>query len=101
MMLVLPASVATYAVWARTRYFGNTAPLLVAVLFLALGISHPDLAGAGFLLAAMPFLFVFVAGILADLLETSYRPLVSAAVAGILLAYVAWSLLSLARVPAS
>jgi hypothetical protein len=47
----------------------------------------------------MPFLFIFVAGVLSDLLETQYRPVVSAVAAGILLADVAWSLLSLARVP--
>jgi hypothetical protein len=101
MMLALPLALATYAVWPRTRYFGNTAPLLIAGLFLALAISHPDLAGAGFLMAAIPFLFLFVAGIAADLLETPYRPLVSAVVTGILLAYVAWSVVSLARVPAA
>ncbi len=101
MMLALPVAILTYAVWRRSRYFGNTAPLLMAVLFLVLGMAHPDLAGAGFLLGAMPFLFIFVAGILADLLETGYRPLVGAAVVGMLLAYVAWSLLSLARVPSA
>jgi hypothetical protein len=101
MMLALPVALATYAAWPRTRYFGNTAPLLIAVLFFALAISHADLAGAGFLIAAIPFLFLFVAGIAADLLETPYRPLVSAVIGGILLAYVAWSLLSLARVPAA
>lgn len=101
LMLALPAAIATYAVWPRSRYFGNTAPLLIAVLFLACAIARPDLGGAGFLLAAMPFLFIFAAGILADLLETNYRPLVSAVIAGILLAYVAWSLVGLARIPAA
>lgn len=100
MTLLLPVSIATYAIWGRTRFFGNTAPLLVVVSFFALAITHPDTAGAGFLVAAMPFLFIFVAGILSDLLETQNRPLVGAAVAGILLAYVAWSLFSLARVAA-
>jgi hypothetical protein len=99
MMLLLPAAVATYTAWPRVRYFGNTAPLLIAVLFLALAMSHPDQAGAGFLIGAMPFLFIFVAGVLADLLETVHRPLVAATVAGILIAYVAWSVLSLARIP--
>src|SRR5229473_343507 len=37
----LPVTLVTYAVWPRTRYFGNTAPLLVAVGFVALGIAHP------------------------------------------------------------
>ncbi len=100
LLLALPVTIVTYASWPRTRYFGNTAPLLVAVLFFALAIARPDLGGAGFLLAAMPFLFIFVAGILADLLETRNRPLVSACVIGVLLAYVAWSLLALSRVAA-
>lgn len=101
MLLLLPASIAAYAILPRTRYFGNTAPLLVVGLFFALAITHPDTAGAGFLLAAIPFLFIFVAGVLSDLLETQHRALIGAIVAGILLAYVAWSLLSLARVPAA
>jgi hypothetical protein len=97
--LVLPVALVSYAVWPRTRYFGNTAPLLLALLFLALGMGHPHLAGAGFLLAAVPFLFVFVSGVFADLLETHYRPLITAGVVGMLAAYVIWSLLNLARVP--
>jgi hypothetical protein len=101
LVLAIPVAVATYATWPRTRYFGNTAPLLVAVLFLILAMAHPHLGGAGFLLAAIPFLFLFVAGVLADLLETQtqYRPLVMACVLGILVAYAAWSLVNLAQVP--
>ena len=99
MAMWLPVALITYAVWPRARYFGNTAPLLVAVTFLLLGIAHPHLAGAGFLLAAVPFLFLFVSGVVADLLETSSRQLVMACVVGMLAAYVLWSLLHLAQVP--
>jgi hypothetical protein len=97
--LVIPTLLAVYVVWPRTRYFGNTAPLLVAILFIILGIAHPHVAGAGFLLAAVPFLFIFVAGVLADLMETQRRALVTACVVGMLLAYVIWSLRALAQVP--
>jgi hypothetical protein len=97
--LWLPIAAVTYAAWPRTRYFGNTAPLLVAVLFLILGIAHPHVAGAGFLLAAIPFLFIFVSGVLADLLETRYRPLVMACIVGMMAAYAVWSLVNLAQVP--
>jgi hypothetical protein len=97
--LGLPVAVVTYAVWPRTRYFGNTAPLLVAVLFLILGMAHPHVGGAGFLLATIPFLFIFVSGVLADLLETPQRPVVMACVVGLLAAYVVWSLVNLAQVP--
>lgn len=97
--LALPVAVITYAFWPRTRYFGNTAPLLVAVLFLMLGMANPHTAGAGFLLAAAPFLFLFVSGVLADLLETSYRPLVLACIVALLVTYVARTLLALSQVP--
>lgn len=97
--LGLPVALVTYAVWPRTRYFGNTAPLLVSIIFFLLGIAHPHVAGAGFLLAAIPFLFVFVSGVLADLLETSYRPVVGACIIGLMAAYVVWSLVNLAQVP--
>jgi hypothetical protein len=97
--LWLPVAVVTYAVWPRTRYFGNTAPLLVAGLFLLLGMAHPHVAGAGFLLAAIPFLFIFVSGVLADLLETRSRSLVMACVVGMMAAYVVWSLVNLVQVP--
>jgi hypothetical protein len=98
--VALPVAVATYAAWPRTRYFGNTAPLLVAALFLVLAMAHPHAAGEGFLLASVPFLLVFVSGVLADLMETRSRPLVTAGSFGLLAAYVCWSLFNLAQVPA-
>ncbi len=97
--LVLPVTLVTYAVWRRTRYFGNTAPLLLAVIFVLLAIAHPHMGGAGFLLAAIPFIFIFVSGVLADLIETSYRPLILACVVAMLITYVARTLMALAQVP--
>ena len=99
--LLLPLTLATYILWPRTRYFGNTAPGLIALLFIGLGMAHPHTAGAGFLLAAIPFLLIFVSGILADLMEmeTPYHSLVTASVWGLLAAYTLWSLLALAQVP--
>jgi hypothetical protein len=99
MALAFPVAIFTYALWPRTRYFGNTAPLLVAVLFIALAMAHPDVAGAGFLLASVPFLLLFVSGVLADLIETGHRPLVTACVVALLVTYVARTLLALAEVP--
>jgi hypothetical protein len=94
----LPVTLVTYAVWPRTRYFGNTAPLLLAVGFVGLGMAHPHAAGAGFLMAAVPFLLTFVAGVLADLMETRARLLVTACVWGMVGAYALWSLMALAKV---
>ena len=99
LLLLLPVCVATYAVWARTRYFGNTGPLLVSVLFVALGMAHPDEAAAGFLLAAIPFLFIFVSGVLADLIETKFRQVVLACILALLVTYAARTLMALAEVP--
>ena len=98
LVLALPAALVTYALWPRTRYFGNIAPLLVAVLCLVLGFAAPHYQGLGFQLVALPFLFVFVSGIFADLLETKQRTLVLASISGLLLAYSFWSLSELARV---
>ena len=97
--LLLPVAITTYFVWPRTRYFGSTAPGLVALLLIGLGMAHPSVAGAGFLLASIPFLLIFVSGILADLMETPIRQLVTACVWGLLAAYILWSLLALSHIP--
>jgi len=59
-----------YLAMRRSRYFGNTAPLIVAVFLLLMitpGVpSTPSLW-------AVPFLLAFVGGVLADVLETRYR----------------------------
>jgi hypothetical protein len=97
--LLLPVAITIFFAWPRARYFGNTAPGLVSLLFIGLGMAHPHLAGEGFLLASIPFILIFVSGILADLMETPQRLLVTAAVWGLLAAYVLWSLQALTRVP--
>jgi hypothetical protein len=54
----------------RCRYFGNTAPLVLALLLFPLVttqvVSQPWLW-------ALPFLFTFIGGVFADVLETRYR----------------------------
>jgi hypothetical protein len=65
----------------RSRYFGNTSPLILAILFLFLvtpGISSEPAFWA------LPFMLTFIAGVFADFLETRYRP-VFLAVVGCLL----------------
>ncbi len=93
----VPIAMVAYLAWPRARYFGNTAPLLVAVIFLLLGIATPHYPGLGFHLMAVPFLFVFVAGIAADLLETQQRSLVLACILGLLVANAVWNIWELAR----
>jgi hypothetical protein len=72
--LLVPAA-AAYVAWRRSRYFGNSAPLLAALLLLlaALASAPQQTDSTSHLLLAMPFLFVFIAGVFSDLLEGAYR----------------------------
>ena len=95
--VALTVALIVYVAWPRARYFGNTAPLLVAAFFLLLRVGTPHYPGLGFELMAVPFLFVFVAGILSDLLETRQRSLVLACLWALLVASALWNLWELAR----
>ncbi|HEX4008180.1 MAG TPA: hypothetical protein VHX60_18545 [Acidobacteriaceae bacterium] len=68
--VALLGALALYALARRSRYFGNTTPLLVGVLLLLLvttGVpSEPWLW-------ALPFQLAFVGGVFADALETRHR----------------------------
>ena len=97
LVVAIPIAIVVYLLWPRTRYFGNTAPLSVAVIFLLMGIGMPHYPGLGFQLVAVPFLLVFVGGISADLLETRHRNLVLACLWGLLTANAIWNLAELAR----
>jgi hypothetical protein len=98
LMLALPVALIAYLGWKRTRYFGNTVPLLIAALLFVLGLGAPNFSGQGFHLSVLVFLFVFVAGVFADLLETQQRLLATASVCGLLTASAIWNLWQLWRV---
>lgn len=100
LVFLLPAAVAAYLLRPRSRYFGNTAPAIVAVIFIVSGVARPEPAGTGFLLSSLPFLLLFVSGVIADLIETPYRVFVLSCVAGLLCASIAWSIFTLSHVPA-
>jgi hypothetical protein len=97
LMLALPVALVAYIGWKRTRYFGNTAPLLIAALLLILALGAPNFPGEGFHLTMLVFFFVFAAGVFADLLETRQSLLVAAALCGLLSASAIWNLWQLAR----
>jgi len=97
LMLALPVALVAYFGWKRTRYFGNTAPLLIAALVLTLALGAPNFPGQGFHLTVLVFLFVFVAGVFADLLEMQQSLLVTAGLCGLLSASAIWNLWQLAR----
>jgi hypothetical protein len=100
LIVLVPIALVVFVSWRRARYFGNIAPLAMAILFLALRLLSPHETGAVFMLSATMFLFVFVAGIAADLLESRAREPVFAGVAGLLTANALWNLIVLLRVAA-
>jgi len=97
LMIVFPTALIAYFAWKRARYFGNTAPLLIAVLLVILALAAAQFSGSGFYLAALVFLFVFVAGVFADLLETRHGLIVTASLSGLLIASAVWNVVQLAR----
>lgn len=92
LLLLLFAALAVYGLSRRSRYFGNTLPLLVLIFLLL--VSHTgdgSIAAAGAVpwIWAAPFLLTFVGGIFADALETRLRwP--ALIVGGLLLAAQIW-----------
>ena len=99
LVILVPLALFFYVAWPRCRYFGNTGPLLVAILFLVLRVASPHGADSPFLLIAVTFVFLFVAGIAADLLETKAKDFTAAILAGLVSANALWSLIGLARIP--
>ncbi len=97
LMLALPVALIAHLGWKRTRYFGNTAPLLIAALLLILALGAPNFPGQGFYLTMLVFLSVFVSGVFADLLENRQSLLVTAGLCGLLGASAIWNLLQLWR----
>ena len=95
LMLALPVALVVYFGWKRTRYFGTTAPLLIAVLLLILAVGAPDFPGQGFHLTMFVFLLVFVGGVVADMLESQQSLIVTAGLCGLLGASAIWNLLQL------
>ena len=96
LLVLVPAALVTYFRWPRSRYFGNSAPLICAVLFAVLRIAAPHHANSIYGLLAIIFILVFIAGVAADLLETERRELAAALIIGSIAAHAAWNLMGLA-----
>jgi hypothetical protein len=86
-LFLLVVAVIGYATWPRTRYFGTTAPLLSAVFCLLLSLLMPRTGGQVFLFVSLPFLYVFIAGVFTDLLETRYSTVIAGGLVGALLTH--------------
>jgi Dolichyl-phosphate-mannose-protein mannosyltransferase len=68
--IAFAGSLVLYAISRRSRYFGNTTPLLAGILLLLIvttGVNSEPW------LWALPFLMAFVAGVFADALESRQR----------------------------
>ncbi|HEY4357936.1 MAG TPA: hypothetical protein VGN16_19450 [Acidobacteriaceae bacterium] len=86
-------SLVIYITSRRSRYFGNTAPL---VMFLLLAPLYTTQVVTAPLFWALPFLLTFVGGVFADVLETSQRRLFLVLSGGIIAAQAAlcWSVIA-------
>src|SRR6185437_10031557 len=98
LILLFPAALVVFVGWPRTRYFGNAAPLIMALLFLLQRVLSPHSSGSVFGLTAVIFTFVFISGIVADLLEAKSLESVSAVLVGLVAANALWDLVGLARI---
>ena len=96
-LLLFVVALVGYAAWPKTRYFSTTAPLLVFVLLVLLGIGMPHQGGIDFFRIALPFAYVFIAGVFADLLQTKWSELITAVLAAVLLAHAVFSVTGLIR----
>ncbi|HXZ79694.1 MAG TPA: glycosyltransferase family 39 protein [Terriglobales bacterium] len=95
--LLLVIALATFAAWPRPRYFGVIAPLLVFLLLLGMGFLLPHQGGFVFYPIALPFAYVFIAGVFSDLLESRYAGVALGVVLGVCLGHVIFSLSGLLR----
>jgi hypothetical protein len=91
-----------YFFWRRCRYFGNTAPLLSLVVLTALGLgAFADVFVGPFPLRGTSFLYVFIGGVFADLLESRWRNAFRILFLGLLVAYAMVSVVTVARLRVS
>lgn len=66
------AALTAYGSWPRARYFGNTAPLLTALVAVLLFSLVPAIRIWNATLG-LSFVFIFIGGLAADFLETRFR----------------------------
>jgi hypothetical protein len=92
-LIALAVALVVYLTNRRSRYFGNTAPLLMVV---ALATLYTTQVFSAPLFWALPFLFTFIGGVFADALETRQRKLYLLLSGGILLtqAVLCWTSLA-------
>ena len=80
-MIALGVALVLYATSRRSRYFGNTTPLIMVLLLAPLYTTQVVTAPW---LWALPFLFTFIGGVFADALESRYRKTFLALTGGVI-----------------
>ena len=85
LVLLLAVTLFSFVGWKRTRFFGTAAPLIVGLVLVVLA-ARTQFGGITFLLAALPFLILFMAGVSADLLESRYALAANTVIGGVLIA---------------
>ena len=85
LVLLLVVTLLTFVVWKRARFFGTAAPLIVGLMLVALAAPNQS-AGYTFLLAGLPFLILFMAGVSTDLLQGPYALAANTIIGGVLIA---------------
>lgn len=93
--LMLFITFATYIAWRRTRFFGTAAPLLTLLVLLLLAFVTPQGTSIILLYVSLPFLFVFISGVFADLLESNQRVIALGLTLGTITAHAIFSILGL------
>jgi hypothetical protein len=95
-LAALCALIAWFA-WRRTRFFGNTAPLIIFVLLFGMAILLPQNGADVTLFASLPFLLLFSAGVFADLIESKLQAPALGVIFAVIAAQAAYSIASLVR----
>lgn len=72
LVLLFIVALTAYGSWPRARYFGNTAPLLTALAAVLLFSLVPAIRVWDATLG-LSFVFIFIGGMAADLVETRFR----------------------------
>lgn len=88
------AALTAYGSWGRARYFGNTAPLITA-FFCVLSFALVPSARLWDATLGLTFVFIFIGGILADVLETGWRRQVSMILGAVFLVRIVLTVLEL------
>jgi dolichyl-phosphate-mannose-protein mannosyltransferase len=96
-LLAWVCAVAAWCASRRSRFFGNSAPLIVFLMLLAMSILFPENGASAILFAALPFLLLFIAGVFADLIESRFQAPALAFIFAVIAAQAAYSIAGLVR----